>query len=276
MRRKIGMFITIVAIAFMLPVQAGAAEKSPLSFDAGIDFTTAYFFRGILQQDEGFIAQPYANAYYQINDSLKIWTGVWNSFHGQVAAGVDSPEHWYEFDFLAGIELTTGPLTSAVTYILYNSPSDAFSDIHEIEVKFSLDDSEFAKSGPLPALNPSFAVAFEIDDEARGGTEDVYAQIGIEPGFEGKIGSVPVSFSFPLTIGLSFDDYYTDKRGKNETFGYLSIGVGASTPLPLPGDWTLSASVTYLYLDAFSLRAANRNNNDPNEVIGTVGISVAF
>ncbi len=93
MRKKIGMLITIVAIAFMLPVQAGAAEKSPLSFDAGIDFTTAYFFRGILQQDEGFIAQPYANAYYQINDSLKIWTGVWNSFHGQVAAGVDSPEH---------------------------------------------------------------------------------------------------------------------------------------------------------------------------------------
>lgn len=30
-----------------------------LSFSAGVDFTTQYFFRGILQENQDFIAQPF-------------------------------------------------------------------------------------------------------------------------------------------------------------------------------------------------------------------------
>lgn len=272
MIKKAGVLFFVVALAFGFSARGEAAESSKLSFDAGNDFTSSYYFRGLFQQNGGFITQPYANVYYQLTDSIKVWGGIWNSFHDQVAAGVDSPENWYELDALGGIELSQGVLTAGATYILYSSPSDAFKDIQEIELKVGFDDSALAKGSILPALNPSFAVAFEFDDD--GGTEDTYAQVALEPSFEGKLGELPVSFSVPIVFGLSFDDWYTDKNGKNETFGYFSVGLSASTPLPFPGDWSLSASVIYLYLDAFSARSANSNQS--SEVIGTVGISVSF
>ncbi len=279
MRKKIGILIMVLTVGIFsgLSGQAGAAEKSSWSFDAGSDFTTAYFFRGFRQQDEGFISQPYGNVYYQLNDSVKLWAGVWGSFHDQKQPGAIRSKHFYEFDASAGVEVATGPLTTGVTFIYFNSPSNAFDDIHEIEVKFSLDDSKFSKSIGLPfALNPSFAINMETRD--NGGTEDVYAQAGIEPSFEGKIGQVPVTVSFPVTFGLSFDDYYTSRTLDNDFLGYISAGMSASTPIPmpLPGEWTLSASVQYLYLDSFSVRTVNRNNGDSSEVIGTLGIAVAF
>jgi hypothetical protein len=195
---------------------------------------------------------------------------VWNSFHDNKPEGAIRNKHWYEFDALAGIEFGIGPLTAGVGYIYFHSPANAFDDIHELELKLNLDDSKY-----LPiALNPFFQVNFELRD--NGGTEDTYAATGIEPSFEGNFRKVPVTVSLPLTFGLSFDDYYTDKKGQNEFLGYISVAGVASVPLPIRwGEWTLSAKVEYLYLDSFSVRAANRNNKS-NQVIGTLGIAVAF
>lgn len=281
MKKKIlGILMIVLVFGFGVSTRAGAAEeaKSPLSFDAGIDITSDYYFRGFLQQNEGLIAQPYADAYLKVfesgNTSLTLWAGVWNSFHGKKPAAADSPEHWYEFDFLGGAELAMGPVTAGVTYIYYNSPADLFGDIHEIEVKLSFDDSGLVKGTMFPALNPYIAVAFEVEDENAGATEDTYMQIGIEPSFEGKVGNLPITVAFPVAFGFSLDDYYTDKNGKEDTLGYISTGISVSTPLPLPGSWTLTASITHLYLDSFSVRTLNGGST--TEVIGTIGVSTEF
>src|SRR5687768_14677751 len=74
------------------PVEAEVQKPEPsgpnagkLSVSAGIDFTTAYFFRGYNQEDQGLIAQPYANIYAKLiaNEDLTAtaYVGTWNSLH---------------------------------------------------------------------------------------------------------------------------------------------------------------------------------------------------
>ena len=50
---------SLMALALSAPAHAGP-NSGKLSLTAGADITTAYFFRGILQERNGFIMQPYA------------------------------------------------------------------------------------------------------------------------------------------------------------------------------------------------------------------------
>jgi hypothetical protein len=47
------------AIFTVAPARAESPNKGLVSLSVGSDFTTAYFFRGILQERDGFIWQPY-------------------------------------------------------------------------------------------------------------------------------------------------------------------------------------------------------------------------
>jgi hypothetical protein len=54
--------LTLVAIAaaWLGAASASAAPNTgKFSISGGVDITTAYFFRGILQERDGFIIQPY-------------------------------------------------------------------------------------------------------------------------------------------------------------------------------------------------------------------------
>src|SRR5262245_31103950 len=69
--------------------EAASAEPSDpntgaLTLSGGVDWTTAYFFRGYNQEDTGLILQPYATITANLYDSdafdVNAYIGTWNSF----------------------------------------------------------------------------------------------------------------------------------------------------------------------------------------------------
>ena len=61
--RLLRVCMTAIAITGLVAGSAAAQDDGPnngaVSLGAGIDFSTSYFFRGIIQETEGFIAQPF-------------------------------------------------------------------------------------------------------------------------------------------------------------------------------------------------------------------------
>lgn len=105
------------------------AAEAAMNASIGVDLTTAYYFRGLRQEDRGFIVQPYftvgMDAFSGEGWSSNLSLGVWNSFHDR-ATGSDSPDDtiskWYEADFLIGPSVTLGRWTLGAQYVWYTSP----------------------------------------------------------------------------------------------------------------------------------------------------------
>ena len=272
-------------------VEAEVKEEEPsgpntgrLSFSGGTDFTTAYFFRGYNQEDQGVIGQPYLTLYAKLSDddAFKVtgYVGTWNSIHSEstLADAGAGPNSWYESDFLAGVDISSGAFTVGFIYTLYTYPNGAFESIQEVGAKLAWDDTEFQKGGLGFALKPYVAVYAETGD--RNGSEDWYGEVGVAPGIYtfNEEGKYPVAITVPLTVGLSLKDYYFDDGGDEEVFGYASAAVTASVPLafipPEYGSWNITGTFQYLYLNAEGLQAANAG--DDYELIGNVGIALAY
>jgi len=257
-----------------------------LSINAGIDWTSAYFFRGIKQETEDLILQPYGELSIKLVDnagaltSLSLTPGIWTSIHTGPTSEppiASNPREWYELDGYVRLSaILWEDLTTYALYTAYTSPSGAFDTVQEIALGVGYNDAKFL--GPF-ALNPTFLVAFELDGQADAGTEKgIYAQIGIAPGYTFFSDSkYPLSVSVPLLVGLSLKDYYEFGTGSDPTFGYFSGGVTASLPLSFVptsfGKWLVKAGVTVLYLDD-NLKAIN--DGDRTQVIGTVGLAFTY
>lgn len=261
-----------------------AGVGSALHVGLGVDWTNQYYFRGIIQETEGLILQPWGElgvdlVEFSHDTSLGLTLGIWNSVHGDNdSAGTsdDFTENWYEADLYAGLSLTAGDLTFSATYTAYTSPSDAFNTVDEIAVGIALDDSEDPIFGF--ALQPYATIAFEVgDDFADGVDRGTYLELGIEPGTSFELNSTTdVDISFPVTLGLSLDDYYQDSTGDDETFGFFDIGVAMSMPLGIPdeyGVWSFGASIHLLVLGD-SMKELNDNSD--TEIVGFIGVGVEF
>jgi hypothetical protein len=258
-----------------------------LSLSAGVDWTSAYFFRGIKQETEDLILQPYGELGIKLVDqagaltSLTVTGGVWNSFHtgptGSDSPTASDPKVWYEFDGYVRLSAVLWEdLTTYALYTAYVSPNDAFGTVQEIALGVGYND---AKLLGLFALNPSVLIAFEIDGQADAGADNgVYVQIGIAPGYTFLAESAyPISISVPLSVGLSLSDYYEFGTGSDDTFGYFSGGATVSVPLafipPAFGKWLVKAGVTVLYLGD-NLKTVN--DGDRVQVIGTAGLAFTY
>ncbi|MFO0856216.1 MAG: hypothetical protein U0640_02525 [Phycisphaerales bacterium] len=267
------------------PAAAPAAEEAAgpntgrLHFSMGVDVTNAYFFRGIRQEDDGIIVQPYAgltiDGFKGNNWALAFNLGTWNSFHdkGTGTANDDFSDKWYESDIILGATLTTGKWTLAATYTWLTNPSDILPTVQQIDVTAAYDDTEALGAW---ALHPTATVTFETDNASDGQDEGKYLQLGIAPGFSRQFGGNDIAFSFPLTVGLSLGDYYQDAAGEDDTFGYASLGAKAAIPLPVAKDfgaWTLNASVTGLLLGD---NTKIFNEDDESELIVSVGLSATY
>src|SRR5215203_4203164 len=120
---------------------AGAEEPKPANgLDVhglvGADFPTHYISRGLVLEDQGFIAQPYAELDFTLFEDKEatftkgtFFFGIWNSLHSQhTDAGLTSADPdtgvrpgvttdaWYEFDWYLGAAFDFGDFNLNLSY----------------------------------------------------------------------------------------------------------------------------------------------------------------
>ncbi|MGC3992243.1 MAG: hypothetical protein QM796_21615 [Chthoniobacteraceae bacterium] len=226
--------------------------KSCITGDLGVNVVSAYFSRGILQENQSFIIEPYADLYFKLYEgdgflnSATLNLGVWDSAHeehtGAIGTG-SSTSAWYESDVTSGISLTFAKIfTFTPSYYAYLSPNDAFATFQGINLNLAVDDSQWLGAF---ALHPHFTTLFELSNKAGlGSTKGVYYEVGVAPALPTFAG---VTVSFPLTVGFGSHGFYA-----GDAFGYFSAGANASYALSfIPsclGSWSLNGSATYYYL----------------------------
>jgi hypothetical protein len=203
------------------PAPAPAAEAAAprrMTVTTGLDFTSAYFFRGIRQHSGGTIAQPYFDLGISLGRGVSLNVGNWDSVHSTAPSG-----NWYESDYYAGATFTTGKLKPGVLYTSYTSPADSFATVKELAGVLAIDDS--ASAFPL---SPKAVLAFELSDaQADGGAgKGVYLELGVKP----AVALAPkASLLIPVKLGVSLKDYYEGPFG-NDRFGYFDTGLQLSVP----------------------------------------------
>jgi hypothetical protein len=255
---------------------SGDPNPGAVTLTGGLDFTNAYFFRGIPQDDTGVIMWPYGDLGFALFSgegglkSVGVNIGTWHSLHTG-DAGSDGPagELWYESDFYATLGLGFKSTTFGVTYTAYTSPNGLFGTVKEISFKLAVDDSGLLGAA---AVKPYVLLARELDGQADGGSsEGTYLEIGAAPGF----GRARASVTFPVRLGLSLDDYYEGLAG-DETFGFFSVAGVVTVPLSsMPmrfGSWNIHGGVEFLLL-------GDRNEDvfgDSSHVIGSIGIGLSY
>ena len=261
-------------------------NRGRVSFSLTNDCTTAYFFRGILQERNGFIWEPSAELGFSLwkgdgpLSSVALGIGIWNSFQTAKTGATGGPTNLYETDYYPSLTLGwQGGLETSVTYNVYTSPNGAFATTQEVALGLAFDDSELL--GPF-ALGPTATFAFETDNTSFGtDTKGGYAEFGVEPGIELSLpmddaGDYPVTTSFPLAVGISLYDYYNDGVS-NDVWGFFSFGLNASVPLAfIPNDfgaWSLGAGINVLVLND-TLKAINSNDNP--YPVGTISLAMEY
>lgn len=155
------------------------ADPNPgrLTFTGGIDFTNAYMFRGLRQDDTGVIMWPSGDIGIDIFDgdeglrNITVNVGTWNSLHtGNTGTDGPSGKLWYESDFYTTLTLGFARGVSlGATYTAYTSPNNSFSTVKEIAFRLALDDTG-AFTGVT--LRPYALAAFEMDTSPRLGQAD--------------------------------------------------------------------------------------------------------
>ncbi len=248
-----------------------------ISLDLGVDVTSAYFFRGYLQEDNGLIVQPWAEVGFDITPDnsavdINLSIGTWSSSHDE-ETGATGTAHdtWYEADFYTGVAFGWESVELALTYTLYTYPnSDTFNDVQEFgaTVTFDLPDDHWSDTwfGDV-----SIGLFAETDNSNVFTDEAIYFQIDFGPSFE--FDNTDLTLSIPVSIGLSVDDYYVGTD--DETFGFASIGAVVDYPLCSGGygDWALSGGVTFLMLGDTTEAV---NNGDDSDVFAFIGVSMSY
>ena len=267
--------------------QPSAEEPTPkrVTLTAGVDFVSAYLFRGIFQEDSGVIAPPFADvgvSVYQGDGALKsvsVNGGIWNSLHsGPTGSGTTDRSAWYEADYYGSVTFTVGKWKPGALFTSYTSPNDVFATVHELAGVLAYDDS-----GSAFPLNPKATVAFELKGQAdgggglaNGGGKGTYFEFGVRPVVTVvDANRYPLTLAIPAKIGLSLKDYYEGPTGSNR-FGFFDLGAIASVPLAFmngKSTWEVHGGVDILWLgDNLKLM----NKGDGIKPVGVIGVSVTY
>src|SRR5688500_3308644 len=123
------------------PTTAAAAQPAPdppapkpVTLTVGMDFPSAYMFRGLFQEDSGFIGQPFVDVGIAAAPGVTINAGLWNSFHSGPSGSenLDGRNAWYEADFYGAVTFQVGNWKPGALFTSYTSPNDAFNSVHEL------------------------------------------------------------------------------------------------------------------------------------------------
>ncbi len=282
-----------LAAALAVPSFTMAADAAPntggITFSGGVDVVSSYYFRGYLNENAGLILQPYFGGAIKVVDSKDVKIGLslstWNSIQTAHSAGdAEIPSDgggagaWYENDIYLSLPISFGDFTITPSYYLYQYPNGALESVQEVLLSVAYDDSKLWKD-TLEGfkLSPYATIAYEFDD--GNGSEDGYLELGLAPGYTFKAGETSIPVTFPVALGMSFDDYYVKSNGDNAWFGYVQVGAQTSFALDslIPskyGAWSLNVGGYYQNLLADSAEAAN--HGESNVFWGKVGVSFSY
>jgi hypothetical protein len=245
------------------PPPAEGAPPKIYTVTTGLDFTSAYLFRGIRQHTGGTIAQPFADVGFALKHGITANIGTWNSIHSTAAAG-----RWYERDYYGSLTFTTGKVKPGILYTSYTSPADSFATVQELAGVLAIDDSTSA----FP-LSPKIVLAFELGDGQAdgGGRKGTYLELGVRP----TVKLAPkATLAIPVKTGLSAHNYYEGPTGDNR-FGYFDTGLQLSVPVVSGKSGTLEVhgGVDFMWLgDNLKLL----NGNDGFKPVTLVGFTYTY
>jgi len=291
--RPIATAVLLFAACIAAPAAAqtiGPTQTAPdtnpgkVSLVATYDFTNAYMFRGLRQDDTRLIMFPFAEARFDFLDDgsggglndVALRVGSWNSLNtGITGTRGPSGKMWYESRFYSALDFTFGPgITATGMYTAYPSPNNSFSTVKEFGFRVGADESITAGGF---ALRPYGLLAFEFDTapgigQADGGlNRGTYLELGVLP----QLSDADFAVTFPIKVGLSLDNYY-ELAGVDHKFGFLSLGAVATVPFARSatyGSWDLHGGFEFQSLgdtpEAF-------NAGDQSKVIGTIGIGFSY
>ena len=265
--RFVGFTVALLAATGLMTGTAAAQNDGNISVGAGIDFVSDYYFRGIVQETGGVVAQPWLEAGIAVNENFSLTAGTWNSLHSVQAEGATVPS-WYESDFYAGLSGATGSTSIDVTYTKYMSPRGSWGSVKELAIGVGYD----------TFIAPYATVAIEMGSGggADGGSNDgTYFELGIEPGL--PLDTDTYSVSIPIALGLSLSDYY-EGGTSDSSFGFFSLGASLGIPLAgVPaefGSWEFAGSLSLLVFGD-GLKAIN-GSEDGAKVIALFGLSMGY
>ncbi len=280
----------VLAAAMLIPCSTSVAHDEDgdgftfgerLSATVGVDIVSEYFFRGYLQEDNGFIAQPYAELGIDIvpqdethEVGVSATLGIWNSLHEEKTAATGSGQRsWYESDWYGSVDFTWKQWSAGIGYTFYTYPSnDQFDSVQELGLTVGLDlDNEEGLGFFLG--DPSFGFYFETDESNVGQDDAKYFQFDFGPSFD--VFDEKATLSFPMSLGLSLDEYYVDGSGDDETFGFFSATAQLDIPLHSGeyGSVDLSIGATLLLLGDTTEAT---NDGDDVDGLGFIGMSISF
>ena len=291
--------LTLAAVGFTSTSLAGTGEKeakatkeiketikeSCITGDIGLAVVSEYVSRGVVLENQGFIAQPYLDLYFKLYEGtgffnkVSLNAGLWSSLHSdkRTAAPGTSLAAWYEFDWTAGLAVTFAKkFTLTVSWFDEEFPSVSARG-GALNGNLAFDDSDLLGAW---ALHPHVAVLKSMIGNYVGvtnGANGWYYEAGIAPGFTfGKGGTYPVAVTIPLTVGLGPETYNGDD------FGFFAAGVNASVPLAFVpscyGSWTYTTGVTYYLLGKNAAVATTPaiTNGDRNQFVFSGAIGLTF
>ncbi|MFK7741249.1 MAG: hypothetical protein AB8H80_13095 [Planctomycetota bacterium] len=270
-----------------------AARDSVLYGKLGFDVASQYFFRGIQQENQGLIFQPWIELgadIWQSEDEeqdLRLVFGQWNSTHNGPSAPAGAV--WYESRFYAGLESRLAERWYAgVRLNFYANPNGAglisvpgagARNITEWQFTTRFDDTGLFSEDF--SLQPYALLAIEASGQRDFGNDDgVYLELGIKPEWQiTELAEAPVTLSVPARIGLGLKDYYERPGvgGDSDVLGFLQAGAVVDAPLNfLPaamGPWQGHAGLHLLVLGDNN---ENLNGGDTVEIIFEFGMSTSF
>ncbi len=310
--RVLGCVVAAVVATTVMAGQARAQDEGPnlgaVSVSGGVDFVTQYWFRGMAQENQGFISQPWIDVAINLGpfglDNVDVYGGFWGSIHSGTGSSPANPSpgasgfetDLFEADFYAGVSIGL-PANFAldVAYVTLTSPAFGGIFADEVDITLAYDDAELWGEGPLPGwtgLQPYVMVAIETQGGSDVGVEQgTYLEIGIAPGFTAvQSETYPIDISVPMTAGFSIEDYYETNAGSgiddDDAFGFFDIGLEASMPLSfMPaevGSWSVYAGVHAIFLGNSTQEISGPNNfnivgaDSDVEVYGVFGVSMEY
>lgn len=260
------------------------APESCITGNIGFDITSEYIRHGIVQQNQGFQIQPYADLHFRVYEgsgvlsSLTADIGIWNHFESHHPGRASTTPNWREFDFTIGVTAKMDKFSISPQFIVRESPADVAVNAYAVGLTLRYDDTDML--GDF-AMHPYLHAEFEgwIDDRgtignygttpARRGGQHQYVELGIAPGH--TYGDL--TLTVPISVGFG-NRYYRDDKA----FGFVAAGLDVSYALAMVpeclGKWSVHGGFTYEYLGPGARLSAP--NGERNRYVASGGLRVAF